>query len=323
MKSVLVTGATGLIGSRLVTALAERGDNVTALSRSQEKLDKLFGNVPNVKTIAADVCKAFALDCYDLIFHAASPVSGAVINSSPLDVIRPNVMALQSIFDRMVTCDSKARIVIFSSATVYGSASNTDKIVTESDTMSADCLDNAQAMYSESKRMAEVLTRAYVRQYGIDAVIVRPSWVYGETMFPPNTAMYSFIETARCNQNIVLNKSGTAGRDNIHVDDVVSGLLIVSENGRTGEAYNISSKGEGGNFAAIDEIAKIIAEISNEEYKTNIVVQHKEHQPERRGAGIILDNVKLCELSPATVQHKLMPLRAGIRKTILGMSNQL
>lgn len=280
MKTI-ITGATGLIGSHLAAELISDPDNyVVAVSRSEKKLQKTFSKFvafKNFEYIVQDFSEPFAFsdiagknnsEPVDLIFHAAGPISGAVISNYPLSVIFPNIFALKTIFDGVVhqqnTTGAKCRVIVFSSATVYGEPKGeNDVTVCEADTESTYPLDGGNAPYAESKRMAEVLTRSYINEKGVDAVIVRPSYVYGDCVCASETAFYSFLEKAWRGENIILNKSGLGRRGNIFVDDVVSGLLTVARKGISGEAYNISSNGELGNFAAIDEIAEIVAKVAN------------------------------------------------------------
>jgi nucleoside-diphosphate-sugar epimerase len=253
----------------------------------------------------------------DVVFHAASPISGKTINERPVDVIRPNLTALGSLLDGLVNQQRKTgitgRIIIFSSTTVYGINSQSDITVSEPDTQFSDGLDSAGAAYSESKRMSEVMARAYAKQYGVDAVIARFGWVYGATCYPPETALFEFINNALQCEDIRFKSSGQSRRDNIYIDDAVSGLFTVLEKGKAGEAYNISSGGQLGNFAAIDEIAEIIAEVSSKELSNKIKVIYESPQTQSRKPGIMLDTGKLESLG----WKPSVGLYDGLRSTIL------
>ena len=81
-----------------------------------------------------------------------------------------------------------------------------------------------------------------------------------------NMEELEFINRALSGENITLRDSGVARRDNIYIDDAVSGILLLGLNGTNCEVYNVSSNGEMGNFAAVDEIASIIIDLVNEKY---------------------------------------------------------
>jgi len=330
-KSVLVTGATGLIGSHIVDELMKTDNaHVIALSHNKSKLEKVFG-----KYIGSDLFEYVDKDMgnhfdlasisqkypIDVILHAASPISGKIVNTRPVDVIRPNLIALESLFEGLAAQKSKTgvngRIVIFSSATVYGVSPQRDINVSEPDTQSSDSLDSAGAAYSESKRMAEVMARAYVKQYGADAVIARFGWVYGAASYPPETALFEFINNAIRREDIRFKSSGQPKRDNIYIDDAVSGLFTVAEKGAAGEAYNISSGGELGNFAAIDEIAEIIAETSGKELSNKIsVIYESPAAGQPRKPGVLMKNDKLKALG----WELKTSLADGIRAVLLEQS---
>lgn len=322
-KTVLVTGATGLIGSHIVDALMAMGDvKVIALSRSKEKLESGFAeylNNPNFSYIAQDVCEPIDLSVtVDIIFHAASLVGGKPTAMRPMDAINPNLLGTQNCLDlllrqRETTCVN-GRMVLFSSVTIYGNTEQHDVTVTEDDTAVTERLDTTSAPYSQSKRISEVIALAYYRQFGIDVVIVRPSTVYGPTRFTSGTVFYDFLERAFAGQDIMINNPCAARRDNIYIDDAVSALLWICQKGASGQAYNVSSNGEKGNFAAVDEIAQQIADSVNMQLAGShkVSVMYGESQASKRNAGIKLDNTKLKTLG----WELQISMEEGIRCTV-------
>ena len=308
-KTVLVTGATGLIGSHIVDALMDMGDvDVIALSRDGEKLRRGFAEYlerTNFHYIAQDICDPIRLPegtGVDVIFHAASLVGGKGTASRPLEAIDPNIFGTRNCLDLLLRQKEAAgisgRLVLFSSVTVYGNTSREDITVTEDDTETTEKLDAKSAPYSQSKRMAEVMALAYHRQFGIDVVIVRPSTVYGPSRFIPHTLFYDFIESALSGQDILINNPAAPRRDNIYVDDAVSGILCVCRNGISGQAYNVSSSGEKGNYAAVDEIAQMVADAIHDLMPRSAAAKVVYGKPTTgaRSAGIKLDNGKLKSL---------------------------
>ncbi len=325
-KTVLVTGATGLIGSSLTMKLMEEGANVIVVGRSAEKLKRVFARFvgsPNFTCCECNIANGLPeiTERIDYIFHAASPISGAEIKEKPVDVINANLAGVKGCLDflreQKETTGVSGRVVIFSSATVYGSADDHDISVTEDKSDKADVLSALNAPYSESKRMSEVMAYAYSRQYGVEAVVVRFSYVYGYSFVMPNTAFYQFINTTMSGNDIVMNNSGMGRRDNIFVEDAVEGLIKAAINGQSGEAYNISTNGELGNFSAIDEIAQIISSCSNKVCGVNTTVTAK-NKAETRGAGLMMDNSKIKSLGWSVKTS----LEDGILRTIEAYHDQ-
>lgn len=311
---VVVTGATGLIGSEIVQRYMEMQDvNVVAFGHSKNKLEEIFAKYlgkNNFQIVSFDFSYDFDFlslanskfnEPMDLVFHAASPMSPSAISERPVDIIKPNVSATLNIFDAI--CEQKkntgvsAKIVVFSSVTVYGYSVGREKSFSENETAQADVLDNWRNPYSENKRMTEVIAHSYIRQHGVDAIIVRPSTVYGYSHFMPDTALYSFIKNVLQNEDIILNSSGLAKRDNIYLSDAVDAMIKVTRDGVCGEAYNISSNGDLGNYMAVDEIAETISKIANDKFHKRINVLYKEKKlVSARPFGIKLDNSKLKKL---------------------------
>lgn len=323
-KRILITGATGLIGSNLVDALMAKGDvEVVVMGRNQKKMEATFADYvgsDRFTIVEHDVANVFpeSLGVVDVIFHAAGPMERDIVLNKPVNVVLPNLNGSINCMEyaRAVEAENekKVRIVMFSSVTVYSNNTDTDVCVTEAMTNCADSLDSATIAYSESKRMTEVIARAYCKQYGVDVVIARFSTVYGNTCNVPDTAFFEFIHKAWNGETITINTAGLPRRDNIYVEDAVDGLIRVATDGAMGEAYNISCGGKLDNFAAVDEIAQTIAdavaEIKGVEPMTVLVGDGSPVSARR--PGLVLDNKKL-ESMGWSLKHNMYD---GIKKTI-------
>lgn len=304
-KTVLITGATGLIASHIVDRLMKQGNvRIIALSRSEKKLSNGFNEYLsdlNFSYIAQDVTEPISIDEHvDYILHAAGPMEGKIIRERPMDVINPNINGLINCLEilrkQKEESGTSGRMVLFSSVTVYGNITDEDITVSEEFTRVTENLDSISAPYSQSKRMIEVIALAYARQYGIDVVIPRFATVYGPTRFIPDTAFFEFIRKGISGEDITLNSANLPRRDNIYIDDAVEAVLIVAGKGRNMEAYNISSNGNLGNYASVDEIAEIVARISNKKLGRSIKVNYKIEAVGERMPGFKMNNEKLKSL---------------------------
>jgi dTDP-glucose 4,6-dehydratase len=108
----------------------------------------------------------------------------------------------------------------------------------------------------------------------------------------------------------MVNSPAAPRRDKIYVDDAIEGLICVALSGKTGEAYNISSGGELGNYAAVDEIAKVAAEVAGK--GTHVI--YKTEEGAKKG-GMTLNNNKLKSLGWSL----RFSMEAGIAETIKKM----
>ena len=314
-KAVLITGATGLLGSHLVEQLLQVGCSaVYAMGRNKQKLVKTFNAHERLFLVEHDIAAPLppALGHLDFIFHAASPISGAVITNSPVDVINANLNGTINCLTYLKQ-QSGGKMIVFSSATVYDGTAGEMTLAGENCTQYATPISSPNAPYAESKRMIEVIANAYSKQYGIDVLIARFSYLYGYAPNAPKTAFYEFLFHALRNEPITLNKGGLPRRDNIYIDDAVEALLHLCKTGDWGNTYNISSCGDNGNYAAIDEIAEIIAQEANKiNNAPGVGVHYSSPAATTRTEGIRLDNSKL-KASGWAIKTSL---QEGIRKTL-------
>lgn len=300
-KSVLITGATGLIGSNLVDRLMQSDiAKLIVTGRSKKKLESTFHEYVEDErfvVVEHDASTPYPEDIKDIdfIFHAAGPMERNIVMNYPVNVILPNVLGtintLEFLKNQEKETGRKGRAIIFSSVTVYNNPTKEDYVAVEEETSYAQSINAATACYSESKRMSEVIAKAYVKQYGVDAVIARFSTVYGPTRNVPDTAFYEFIKKSIAGEDITVNSNAAPRRDNIYVDDAIEGLITITIKGKTGESYNISSNGEKGNFAAVDEIAHVSARMAARNSK---VLFKSKVQSNKNG--LKLDNSKLKQL---------------------------
>ena len=316
-KRVLITGATGLIGSHLARRLLAEGATVIAYGRTEDKLRRVFDRDLNNKALSivvGDVAHGLSrknIGDVDYIFHAASPISNVDFKEKPVDTIQANIYGSINCLEYLKE-QRNGRMIVFSSIAVYGAQFSTETVVSEEETDRTDVLHSVRATYSEAKRMIEVLSHAYSTQYHVDSVIVRLGSVYGYSNPKPNMPFYDFIDKALKGKDIIIYSPGLGRKDNIYVDDVVNGLILVAENGISGEAYNLSAGGEKDNYKSLDEIAGIIVSTVNDmnnNHNVKLVVPPFKGDREPR---VMLDNSKIKQLGwKVTVS-----LENGIRETI-------
>lgn len=322
-KRILVTGATGLIGSNLVDRLMSSDNTILVTGRNRSKLEATFSeylSTGRLHILEHDAAEPLPTEVFDIdyVFHAAGPMERDVVMNKPVSVVLPNVVGTINCLDFLrkqeIETGKKGRMIVFSSVTVYANPANEDYTAVESDTTHAIALDQPYACYAESKRMAEVIAQSYKRQYGVDIVIARFSTVYGYCKNIPNTAFFEFINKAIAGEDIILSGTGIPRRDNIYVYDAVEGLITVASKGEIGEAYNISSNGDCNNFLAVDEIAEQIAKNVGEIASTAPVNVLAPQKTKERKGGLILSNNKLKSLGWVIKYSQTKGLLSTIRK---------
>ena len=243
-KTVLVTGASGLIGSHLIDVLLRRnrGDaniKVVAVGRNVERLKERFGD--GVACVAWDMRNGESptFGCRpDYIVHLASNTHPLVYATDPVGTVMMNVVATKTLLD--CAAQSRARFVYASSVEIYGKNRGDVDLFSEDYCGYIDC-NTLRAGYPESKRCGEALCQAYRGQCGVDFVIPRLARCYGPTLRSDDTkALSQFLGNALRGEDIVLKSEGLQHFSYLHVSDAVSGLLTVMLKGETGNAYNLA-----------------------------------------------------------------------------------
>ena len=243
-KSVLVTGATGLIGVHLIDALMLLGGvKVYAVGRNKEKastrLGEYFGRSEFV-FIEQDVCQQFPDDIEaDYIIPLASNTHPLAYSRFPVETVQINVMGLTNALN---LAKNNGGMVLFpSTVEIYGN-SRDNKPFRENDTGELD-LSTARSCYTESKRVGEALCQSYFSEYGVQVKIARLSRVFGPTMLESDTkASSQFVRKAVAGEDIVLKSKGDQLFSYIYVSDAVAMLLNVMLHGKIGGIYNISNE---------------------------------------------------------------------------------
>ena len=257
---VLVTGATGLIGSCLVDVLLEANHSfgkhftVYAMGRSEEKLVRRFGDT-DVHCVAQNVTEPITIEGLNYIIHAASNADPRSYAVYPVETILTNILGAKNVLDYGKV--NECRVLLTSTFEVYGKLDQDE--YAESDYGVVD-LDLIRSCSPESKRTAESLFKSYHDEYGVDCVTARLSSIYGPTMQANDSKAHAqFLMNGLEGKDIVLKSKGTQKRTYCYVMDAVSGILAVLFCGKSGEAYNVANDKS---IATIAEVALTIAEIA-------------------------------------------------------------
>lgn len=271
--SVLITGASGMIGSCLVDYLMflnqkyGAGISVYAMGRSEDSARRRFRHWCGQKYfhfIKHDVRERLDANMQiDYIIHAATSAHPAAYADTPADISLANYMGTLHLLDYLKSHQGK-RFLFISSGEIYGQ-SDIDGGFDEDSCGYTDPL-SPRSCYPMSKLAAENLCVCYLRQYGVESIIVRPSHVYGPTSTKQDTrAVTAFLQHAATGQDIVMYSEGTQVRNYCYVFDCVEGVLCALTRGVPGRAYNIADEKS---IVSIKELADLIAELG----KVNVII---------------------------------------------------
>lgn len=252
-SGMLVSGASGLIGTFLVDTIMYRNRNhalnchIYAIGRNKNKAASRFDayeNSTEFHFIEQDINSGpdgSRIPPVDYIVHLASNTHPIAYATDPVGTITTNIIGTGNLLEFAVKCGSR-RIAFASSNEIYGENKGDIELFDEDYCGYINC-NTLRAGYPESKRCGEALCQAYIRQKGLDIVIPRLTRSYGPTMLMSDSkAISQFIKRGLAGEDIILKSEGNQYYSYTYVADAVSGLLTVLLKGKTGEAYNIADE---------------------------------------------------------------------------------
>ncbi len=267
---VLITGGAGFIGSHLVQAYLENGDDVYIID------DLSTGFIENIKPFQEDkryrdrffVCIDTILNhetmleltgICDVVFHLAAAVGVQYILDHPLKSIKTNIQGTEKVLE---LCDKfKKKILLASTSEVYGKHAHAPLV--ETDNIIYGPSSKFRWSYAASKLMDEFTALAYCRTKGLKATIAR----LFNTVGPRQTGAYGmviprFVTSALKNKPLTIYGDGTQTRTFTYVKDVVKVLMgLMEHDSAVGEVFNVGGLRE---ITIADLARKIIAIVDSQ-----------------------------------------------------------
>lgn len=276
--TVLITGATGLIGSQIVKSLLcknrMKGSNikVIALVRSEEKVKEVFKYVlknENLKFVYGDILESFQIeDEIDYIIHAASITSSKNFIERPIDTIKCIVNGTDKVLE-LARMKKVQGVIYLSSMEAFGITDPKKKYILEEDLGYIDLMD-VRSCYSEGKRMAENLCVAYYSQYNVPVKIVRLAQTFGPDISKSENRIFAQIARNIINkEDIVLHTKGDSITNCCYTRDAIWGVLLLFTKGRSGQVYTITNESS---CMSIFDMAKLAVEKIAED-KVKIIIE--------------------------------------------------
>jgi UDP-glucuronate 4-epimerase len=225
MKSVLITGCAGFIGSTLTELLLSKGfkvvgiDNFDNFYSKQIKTRNLKDSINNesFSFYEMNICDGLYRinEKIDIVIHLASKAGVRPSIGNPSGYIENNINGTQQVLEFMSMRRIK-KLIFASSSSVYGNNKNTP--FRESDNV-----DNPISPYAFTKKACELLTYTYYHLHKIDVINLRLFTVYGPRQ-RPDLAIHKFVELILNNKPIEIYGEGTTARDYTFVTDIVNGF---------------------------------------------------------------------------------------------------
>jgi len=273
---VLVTGATGLIGSQIVRSIlcrnriADSHIRVSAFVRNKAKAESMFQDIASrrdFEILIGDVNSSLDIPGkIDYIIHAASVTSSRDFVTKPVETIFTAIVGTQNVLELSRKHAVKG-VLYLSSLEVYGITDPAKLSVAESDFGYIDPI-KVRSSYSEGKRIVECICASYASEYGVPVKIARLTQTFGSGVVYNDGRV--FAEFARCvieGRDIVLKTNGETVRNYCYISDAIAAILTILAKGRIGEAYNVANKETA---ISIADMAHLVCEKFSEG-KSNVV----------------------------------------------------
>jgi dTDP-glucose 4,6-dehydratase len=304
---ILVTGGAGFIGSNFVRYIyRERPDWQIGVYDSLTyagNLENIAGlNEERVKFIKADICDEVAIDKavaeYDAVVHFAAESHNDNSLHSPWPFVNTNLIGTFRILEAVRKHNKRLHHI--STDEVYG-----DLELDDPHKFTPETPYNPSSPYSSTKAGSDLLVRAWVRSFKVQATISNCSNNYGPYQHVEKFIPRQITEVLE-NRKPKLYGSGENVRDWIHTDDHSSGVLAILEKGRIGETYLIGADGEKNNKQVVELILKLLGKDPND----------YDHVNDRPGHDMryAIDSSKLRQ--ELKWQPKYIDFKEGLTKTI-------
>ena len=252
-KTVMITGASGMVGSYMLYVLLMLNDEkhygikVDAVMRNVNKLPEEVRNREDVNVVVADVTKDIP---------AASPASPLIMQNQPVETIAANTIGTFKTLELAKEKNAEGYLFI-SSREIYGQPDEGQEFFYENTYGFVDQL-NPRSCYSEGKKAAETMCVCFHEEYGLNTKIARLAHTYGPGMsIYDGRVQADFLKNVYHNEDIVLKSEGTAVRTYTYIADAIAGMyriLLDSED----IVYNIGN--EAGKVS-IRDLAEILVSI--------------------------------------------------------------
>lgn len=300
-KTVLITGATGLIGTNLVKSLLytsgkkQLHTRVIAFVRNRTKAETIFedemGN-PDFHIVYGDLDHPIVIEeKLDYIIHGASNTSSEAFMNSPVEVIHTAVNGTDNLL-ALAKQHKVSGFVFLSTMEVYGHPSK-GTIVTEQMVAGFNTT-NPRNCYPISKQLSESLCMSYASEYAVPTKCIRLTQTFGPGVsYNDGRVFAEFMRCAINKKDIVLKTKGETERCYLYTADCATAILTVLLKGEVQGIYNAANPKT---YCSIKEMAELVAhEVANDEIKVVIKLDDIQKYGYASTLYMNLDISRLCE----------------------------
>ena len=302
MRTILVTGGAGFLGSHLCDRLIQRGDEVICVDNfftgKKENIAHLIGH-PRFEVIRHDIVHPLYVEV-EQIYNLACPASPVAYQYNPIKTIKTSTVGMVNILGLAKRC--RARVLQASTSEVYGDP----EVHPQPETYWGHVNPlGPRSCYDEGKRIAESLCMNYHLAHGLEVRIVRIFNTYGPRMAPDDGRVISnFIRQALRGEPLTVYGDGSQTRSFCYVDDLVDGMMRMMDQDEFLGPVNLGNPIEKSMNELAETVLRVTGSQSPIEYR-----ELPEDDPKRRCPDISLAR---CVLK----WEPKVELEAGLEKTV-------
>lgn len=319
-KKILITGASGLIGSYLVETIAYANSKnklsppckIIGLQKTKITRNSRLGyllNRPDIQFVSRNGALPYAPPFkIDYIIHAAGTSAPAFFLADPLGTIDINVGGIRWILE-YARKNGTESILYMSSGEIYGNPTARN-IPTPEDYNGNVSTFGSRACYTSSKRLAETLCFIYFEKYGVPVKIARPFIVYGPGLgISDRRVMADFIRSGLERKPIEMLSEGLDRRSYCYISDATVAFFNLLLSSKNGEAFNVASDLEEVSIADLARLVHKICQIRQPIKVRKQAVKFIKEAPHR----VLAD---ISKLKKAFSYKPEIGIEEGLRRTI-------
>lgn len=317
-KTVLITGASGMIGSYFINTLIVLNEkynmniNILALVRNKNKFEDYILNNEKVTIIEQDVTNEIKYEGnIDYIIHAASPASPKIMKDYPFETNIANTIGtyntLKLALEKKVLC-----YLFISSREIYGQPNENQELFTEDGLLGQVDPLVPRNGYAEGKKAAENMCVSVNKEYGLNTKIVRLAHTYGPGMsIYDGRVQADFLKNVLNDENIIMKSTGESVRTYTYISDAINAMfkVLLSSNDIV---YNISDEKS---KITIKELANLLTTISKNDIKVIMDIP-KEEESNSGNAAFTLGILSSEKIRKELNWKPLYDIKSGFLRTI-------
>lgn len=321
-QTIMITGASGLIGGYFLNTLIKLNENYSAnikimpLVRNLKKLNSEIINKDYITPIVQDIINPIKYDGnVDYIIHAASPASPPLMREKPVETNLANTVGTANALTFAKEHNTK-KFLFISSREIYGQNISNQKYFKEEDIGIINQLIPRNS-YAESKKAAENMCLGFKEEYGLDTKIVRLGQTFGPGLNINGGMVHTeFLKMLLNDEDIVLLSDGSSLRTYTYISDAVSAMFKVILESKDIVYNAVNNENE----VSIKELAEILINLCPEK-ETKLIFNIEEEKE-----GYDYKTFKFCLISSEKIKNELKwnpkySIEEGFKRTITYLNN--